>query len=416
MKNFNINVEKTAKNVLFDIDDICLIPATVTNIESRIQCCPNYISSKNDLIYPIFTSPMSSVVSEHNIQDFYMDSINAILPTTVNFDVRISFLKKGFWAAFSINEAFEINRRVFDNTIYICIDCANGHMERLLNLVKSLKARFGNKIVIMTGNIANPETYLDYCEAGVDYVRVGIGGGSACTTAVQTGCYCPMGSLINTIGNIKQEVLKCKSIHEKSIFSKFSGDTFMVNGRIINSIPFIVADGGFNKFDRIIKAFALGADYVMCGSILAATWESASELHVLKNENNKWVKVTNYNGKDFKNLLPSQIDELLHCPDYKVYKYYWGMSTIKAQKERKLTTLKVSEGVCNTVDVIYTLSEWKNLFDSYLRSAMSYMNCRSLVAFTKLGKTIFEPNGNIQFMTGNAQMQYKGNKDTKHQY
>ena len=61
-------------------------------------------------------------------------------------------------------------------TCKICIDMANGHMEDLLETVKMIK-RLHPYVTIMTGNIANPKTYIEYEKAGVDYVRVGIGGG-----------------------------------------------------------------------------------------------------------------------------------------------------------------------------------------------------------------------------------------------
>jgi hypothetical protein len=42
----------------------------------------------------------------------------------------------------------------------------------------------------------NPDTYRKYCEIGVDYIRVGIGGGSACTTSANVAVHYPMASII----------------------------------------------------------------------------------------------------------------------------------------------------------------------------------------------------------------------------
>jgi hypothetical protein len=58
------------------------------------------------------------------------------------------------------------------------IDVANGHMFKLWQISKKIKEKFGDDIELMVGNIANPDTYRK-CEIGVDYIRVGIGGGSA---------------------------------------------------------------------------------------------------------------------------------------------------------------------------------------------------------------------------------------------
>ena len=59
----------------------------------------------------------------------------------------------------------------------------------------------------MTGNIANPVTYKRYAEAGIHYVRVGIGSGDVCTTTDQTGMHYPMGTLLIKLKNEKTFLL-----------------------------------------------------------------------------------------------------------------------------------------------------------------------------------------------------------------
>jgi hypothetical protein len=67
----------------------------------------------------------------------------------------------------------------YNGQFHILIDIANGNMKKMFNLVKQLKEKYED-VVIMAGNIANSETYREYCKAGIDYCRVGIGGGSGC--------------------------------------------------------------------------------------------------------------------------------------------------------------------------------------------------------------------------------------------
>lgn len=137
-----------------------------------------------------------------------------------------------------------------------------------------------------------------------------------CLTSTQTGVHYPMASLINDIYTIKKNIGgECK----------------------------IVADGGIRCYSDIIKALALGADYVMSGFLFskAATGDE---------------------------VVGSEIE-------------YYGMSTKRAQKEMGNTVLKTSEGKFLSLTKEYTLSGWVENFDSYLRSAMSYCDSRTLDEF-----------------------------------
>ena len=116
-------------------------------------------------------------------------------------------------------------------------------MMSLLKLCKDFKDRFGNKLKLMTGNIANPYTYREYAKAGVDYLRASVGTGNVCTTSVQTGMHYPMGSLLIKLNEERDYVRKSIELGAKYA-----------------SVPKIVADGGFNRIDQCVKALALGAD------------------------------------------------------------------------------------------------------------------------------------------------------------
>jgi IMP dehydrogenase len=223
----------------------------------------------------------------------------------------------------------------------VLIDVANGHMLKLWETAKQIKETYGNEIELMIGNIANPDTYRKYCEIGVDYIRVGIGGGSACTTSANVSIHYPMASLI-------EECAYMKGVYENPTK--------------------IVADGGFRNFSDIIKALALGADYVMLGGIFNKTLESCGDnflkdsfgdFHVIDNER------ANIHFKE-------GID---------VYKYYRGMSTKEVQKSWNKSELKTGEGITKYNKVDYTLEGWCENFTDYLKSAMSYTDSRNLKYF-----------------------------------
>lgn len=168
--------------MLYSLDEICLTPASVSSIEHR----------KDVLIYnnhnklPLFSAPMACVIDNESAPKFEQVGINTIIPRNISWDDRYLALVDGMWVAVGFNEAqYILDECDFKGTpkIHLCIDQANGHMQTLLKLCKDLKIKFGDKIRIMTGNIANPKAYAEYAYAGIDYIRCGIGGGSACFIA-----------------------------------------------------------------------------------------------------------------------------------------------------------------------------------------------------------------------------------------
>jgi len=229
--------------------------------------------------------------------------------------------------------------------IMVLIDVANGHMTDLVNLTKQSKEKYGDKLNLMIGNVANPDTFYEYIKVGVDYVRIGIGNGNGCLTTVQTGVGYPMASLIEECRRIKN-------------MKPFSSNTS------------IVADGGFKKYSDVIKAFAIGADYVMLGSILNKCLESAGETSKL-DINNEYEKIDQFSqhAKDLFNV------------DTPLFKVFRGMSTKEVQKSWGKENLTTSEGIVKTQMVEYTIEGWVNNFESYLKSAMSYTNKKELHHF-----------------------------------
>lgn len=334
--------------MLYSLDEICLIPNAISEVEHRGDV--NVLTNKNN--YPIFTAPMASVVDVNNYKTFAEHRLNVIIPRSVDFKDRLSFIGNGVWTALGFKEAELIYEKldIEDGyTVRICIDQANGHMINLLALCKKFKEKFGDKIKIMTGNIANPYAYREYAKAGVDYIRVGIGSGNVCTTSVQTGMHYPMGSLITKLKEEKDFVKKAADLGAKYL-----------------SIPKIIADGGFKRIDQCVKALALGADFVMLGEILAKSEEACGEI------------VAERNKYGFKS------------------REYFGMSTEKAQilvndasffKVEDFTP-KHTEGQVKNVDVEYKLSEWLGDFDHALRSSMSYAGAKCLDQF--IGKVNWE--------------------------
>ena len=335
----------------FDWNDISIVPETLSSISSRKEVNPTY-SGK----LPIFTAPMDKVIDETNVNQFVENNINVCLPRHVKYEV---VKNEDYFYSYGLDEIIEILDKKSQLPKRILIDVANGHMQKLYDTAKKIKQTYEDKIELMIGNIANPDTYKKYCEIGVDYIRVGIGGGSACTTSANVSIHYPMASLIS-------ECAYFKSIYDKPTK--------------------IVADGGFRNFSDIIKALALGADYVMLGGIFNKCLDSCGETF-MKDSQSQYYQVDFLKAM---NAFHAGVD---------VYKYYRGMSTKEVQKSWNRSELKTGEGITKYNKVEYTLEGWCENFTDYLKSAMSYCDSRNLNEF--IGEVRYEIISQNSFMRFN---------------
>lgn len=319
--------------LLFDFDDILIEPSFFSSINSRKTLS---VRDKDGYL-PLFTAPMDTVISPENVNYFKDVGIRPVLPRIAN--PTINHISNEYFLSYSLqdfDELFLKEKLDLNNPIYVLIDIANGHMSSLSDSAMLAKKLYGDKMILMVGNVANPDTFEAYCDIGVDYVRIGIGNGNGCLTAQQVGVSYPMASLIE----------QC-ALHS-------TGNTK------------IVADGGFKKYVDVIKALGLGADYVMLGSILNKALESAGET---RNEEDILINQYHESTKIFFNA------------GGKLTKTFRGMSTKEVQKSWGKQILTTSEGVVRKYDVEYTLEGWTENFEDYLKSAMSYTNKETLSEF-----------------------------------
>jgi IMP dehydrogenase/GMP reductase len=313
----------------FDFNDILIQPAKVSSISSRKDINPFY-----DGFLPLITAPMDTVVSEKNNSLFTLLKIRTCLPRGEKNEL-------GF-ISYSLDE-IETNFISLNPKGMYLIDIANGHMDKLITITKKLKRKYP-KLILMVGNVANPETYVALSKAGADYIRIGIGNGGGCSTTVHTGVGFPMGSLVS--------------------------ECYFESCKLTNPAK-IVADGGMQNYSDIIKALALGADYVMVGSLFNKAIESCGDNYLWKN-----IKVS------------QSIAEWAYKHKIPVYKKFRGMSTKEVQKKWGKEVLTTSEGVVRFRRVEYTLQQWIENFEAYLRSAMSYSNAKTLEEFIGIADTI----------------------------
>jgi len=199
-------------------------------------------------------------------------------------------------------------------TTFICLDVAHGHHILMKNALNKLRYQFGDHLHLMAGNIATLEGINDLSDWGASSVRCNIGGGSICSTRIQTGHGLPG----------LQTILDC--------------------ARTDRDVS-IIADGGIRNSGDIVKALAAGADAVMCGSLFAGTTEAPGEIY--------------------------------RDTDGTVWKAYRGMASKEAQTEWR-GKYSSFEGVASRVPYQGKVGVIINDLVRGIRSGLSYSGARSV--------------------------------------
>ena len=352
--------------IYYTYEDVTIMPNVISNIEHRTECIP----FDEEGMLPLFTAPMNTVVNNENFEKFEHNHINAILPRTEPLEKRIEYSVNGKWAAYSLNEFSEVfcnaeNKLSSDDKIKALIDVANGHMKKIFELADKSKEIYGESLQLMGGNIANPETYKLYLEHGFWGVRCGIGGGCGCITSSNTSIHYPIASLLLEIHEIKEKMVE--------------------NGFRKERLTKVIADGGVRNYCDVIKAVgALGADYVMIGSVFAKMLESAAPKTANSDE---WLKLPLYT--ELEDLTDFRLENTGWRAKYNGKEIYlgdikatfYGMASREGQIAINGAKTKTSEGIKKTLEVEYTMSGWTNNLIDYLCSAMSYTNCHNIKDF-----------------------------------
>jgi len=237
-------------------DDIQLVPK-FSNVSSRTNVDLSCKISKNyELAVPLVASCMDTVCGYDMLVSMNkmggVGCLHRFMP--IEEQARtISKFRKEQWGALSmaaIGVGEEGKKRAIAlasvGTHILVIDVAHGHHENVINMIKWCKESLPVNVDIIAGNIATSQAAVDLQEAGVDGLRVGIGGGSLCTTRIQTGFGIPNVTCLEDILSVSE-------------------------------VP-VMADGGIRTSGDISKALAIGADCVMLGSLLAGTQEAPGKI------------------------------------------------------------------------------------------------------------------------------------------
>jgi len=304
-------------------DDVLLIPR-YSDIRSRSEIdISTDMGNGFTLELPIFASPMDTISNDYMAQAMCAAGGSAIIhrynapkqqAELVANARELGAKKVGF--AVGVTGDFLTRTEACLNAggNFVCVDVAHGHHVMMREVLASIRRDFGDDLHIMAGNVATLEGINALADWGANSIRCNIGGGSICSTRVQTGHGHPG----------LQTIIDC---------SRTDRDVT------------IIADGGIRNSGDIVKALAAGADAVMLGSLLSGTRETPGEVFT--------------------------------DPSGMKYKTYRGMASKEAQIEWR-GRYSSFEGVSSTVPYRGKVRNVLGDLERGMRSGLSYSGARTI--------------------------------------
>lgn len=314
-------------------DDVLIIPEYST-IRSRKDVGISTFMNGISLDVPIISSNMDTITESKMANAMDMLGAGACLHrfSTIN-ENKLMYKNSPKKTMVSIGvgaEEFDRAMALFESGAQtFVIDVAHGAAEHVVRQYDNLRAVVKENAAIIVGNFATGISIKDFnhhvkSRTLPNAYKIGIGGGSLCTTRVVTGCGLPT----------FQSILDCKQYAEN-----------------------IIADGGIRNSGDLVKALAAGAKAVMVGSLLSGTEET-----------------------------PGLIIEEGHMQMYKKYRGSASLESYWAQN--KIADHRAAEGEATYVpykgpvkDVILNLI-------GGLRSGMSYVGASNLTELQEKAKFV----------------------------
>jgi len=136
----------------------------------------------------------------------------------------------------------------------LCIDSSDGFSEWQKETLQYIKTTFGESVKVGAGNIVDKEGFLYLAEAGADFIKVGVGGGSICITREMKGIGRGQATALIEVASARDEYFEKTGVY----------------------IP-LCSDGGIAQDYHMVLAMAMGADFLMMGRYFARFDESPTE-------------------------------------------------------------------------------------------------------------------------------------------
>lgn len=349
-------MQKILNETKLDFDDVLIVPqrSTLTS-RSEIQLertfsfyhsprkwtgvpvmCANMSFCSFDMAKALAKHKMIACLHKyHSVDDLY----NYFTEHAENIDY--TFVSIGYKKS-DLNHLLELKNKL-NKQPNICIDVPNGHMDVFVKYCKKVRDEFPESI-ILAGNVTNTSSTQELIiYGGVDIVKVGVGGGSACTTRFQTGCGIP----------------QLSTCLENSYVAHG-----LQNGP--KKLGLICSDGGHKTVGDVCKALCAGADFLMLGGYFSGSEPCEGEWEF---------------GGDYSKILGSEKKS-------KGRFTYYGMSTHHSQDlfEDGKKNYRASEGTKITVPYKGTLDQVTQELLGGIRSCCCYIGANNIKYMSKCGQ------------------------------
>jgi IMP dehydrogenase len=302
--------------------DVLLIPKYSDIVSRKEVDIGSALDSHRSLDLPIISSPMDTITESSMSNAMAKAGGLGIIHRYSSIEIQVQQAYQVLdsnrkAAAVGITgDYLERAQALYDVGVRIlCLDVAHGHHILMKNAIESLKSLYAD-IHIMAGNVATQSGFEDLAEWGADSIRCNIGGGSICSTRIQTGHGIPG----------LQTIFDCFSANVKRDVK-------------------IIADGGIRNSGDMVKALAAGADFVMVGSLLAGAIETPGDI--------------------------------IYASDGSKRKIYRGMASKEAQYKWR-GKYSSNEGISTTVEAKGTVAAVLSELENGIRSGLSYSGARNL--------------------------------------
>jgi GMP reductase len=238
----------------FDFEDITLLP-NFSYVNSRSDCDTSVKFGGYRFKLPVIPANMESVINEELAHKLAKEGYFYILH---RFDVDVTnfisnMKSESLVSSISVgvnDDSYELIHKLVGKGLipeFVTVDIAHGHSVKMKNMVKFLRNKLPNTHII-GGNVCTPGGVMDLESWGCDSVKVGIAGGSACTTYHSTG--------FGNRGWQANMIKDCVKVAKKPI----------------------IADGSIKENSDIVKSLVMGASMVMIGGMFAGYEESPGKL------------------------------------------------------------------------------------------------------------------------------------------